>query len=157
MASLHRRPRSKYWRDAAGKLHMRSTKETRRERAWEIARGWEYVERNASNEAQVRRVMSGILHRNTGQALRTSTVREWFAEWLQGKEEATRARYLAVANDFFEYLGARGWVTPERCDAEGWRGLCQSNEGCQAQRQNHRTALASHQIRVQLRAQNASH
>lgn len=86
---------------------MRSTKEIRREKAWEIARGWEHVERNASNEAQVRKVMSEILQRNTGQPLRTPTVREWFVEWLQSKAEGTKDRYQAVANDFFEYLGER--------------------------------------------------
>jgi integrase len=86
---------------------MRSTKEIRREKAWEIARGWEHVERNASNEAQVRKVMSEILQRNTGQPLRTPTVREWFVEWLQSKAEGTKDRYQAVASDFFEYLGER--------------------------------------------------
>src|SRR5437879_3926731 len=111
MASLHRRPRSKYWhagwRDATGKLHMRSTKETRREKAAEIARGSEHVERTATNEAQVRKVMSEILQRNTGQPLRTPTVREWFAEWLQDKSEETKKRYSGTANAFCAQLGER--------------------------------------------------
>ena len=111
MASLHRRPRSKFWhaawRDATGKLHLRSTKETSRQKAFEIARGWEHVERNASNEAQVRKVMSEILERNTGQPLRTPTVREWFTEWLQGKAEETNRRYAGIADAFFDYVGQR--------------------------------------------------
>ena len=111
MASLHRRPRSKYWhaawRDVTGKLHMRSTKESSRQKAYEIARGWEHVERNATNEAQVRKVLSEILERNTGQPLRTPTVREWFAEWLKGKGEETKARYSGVCNSFFAFLVIR--------------------------------------------------
>src|ERR1035438_7563916 len=111
MASLHKRPRSKYWqaawRDAGGKLHIRSTKEAVRNKAWEIARGWEQVERNAKTEAQVRKVVSEILHRNTGQNLRTPTVRAWFKEWLKGKGDETKDRYAGVANGLLEHLGAR--------------------------------------------------
>jgi integrase len=111
MASLHRRPRSKYWhaawRDAGGKLHLRSTRETARQKAWEIARGWEQVERSACNEAQVRKVMSEILQRNTGQPLRTPTVREWFNEWLNRKSAKTKKRYSGVVNAFYTFLGGR--------------------------------------------------
>ena len=108
MASLHRRPRSKYWhaawRDAAGKLHLRSTKETARHKAWEIARGWEHVERNATTEAQVRKVLSEILERNTGQPLRSPTVRQWFTEWVQGKSVETKERYTGIGNAFLKHL-----------------------------------------------------
>lgn len=121
MASLHRRPRSKFWqaawRDAGGKLHIRSTKEVTRNKAWEIARGWELVERNAKTEAQVRKVVSEILHRNTGQNLRTPTVRQWFPQWLKGKGEETEGRYLGVAKAFLVQLKERadqplGGATP---------------------------------------------
>jgi len=111
MASLHRRPRSNYWqaawRDAGGKLHIRSTKETTRNKAWEIARGWEQVERNAKTESQVRKVVAEILHRNTGQTLRTPTAREWFKEWLKGKGEETKGRYSGVAKGFLGHLEKR--------------------------------------------------
>ncbi|MCL4179045.1 MAG: site-specific integrase [Verrucomicrobia bacterium] len=86
---------------------MRSTKETSRQKAYEVARGWEHVERNASNEAQVRKVLSEILERNTGQPLRTPTVRAWFTEWLHGKRDETKARYSGVSNAFFAHLGNR--------------------------------------------------
>ena len=111
MASLHKRPRSKYWqaawRDAGGKLHIRSTKEAVRNKAWEIARCWEQVERNAKTEAQVRKVVSEILHRNTGQNLRTPTVRKWFDEWLKGKGEETKGRYSGVARAFLAHIENR--------------------------------------------------
>jgi hypothetical protein len=37
--------------------------------------------------------MSEILQQNTGQPLRTRTVREWFVEWLQSKAEGAKERY----------------------------------------------------------------
>jgi integrase len=111
MASLHRRIRSKYWhaawRSADGKLHMRTTKETSRPKAWVIALGWEHAERTAKTAGNVRKVMSEILERNTGKPLRTPTVREWFVEWLRGKREDTEARYSGVRNAFLAHLGKR--------------------------------------------------
>ena len=111
MASLHRRPRSKYWhaawRDVAGKLHFRSTKETNRTKAWNIALAWQHCERSAITEANVRKVLSEILERNTGGALRTPSVRDWFTQWLQTKGEETKARYTGISNAFFAFLGGR--------------------------------------------------
>lgn len=95
------------WRDVAGKQHMRSTKETSRNKAQEIARGWEYVEHKARNEAQVRKVMSEILERNTDQPLRTPSVREFFTEWLASKSDETGRRYSGVANAFYGHLSER--------------------------------------------------
>jgi integrase len=111
MASLHRRPRSKYWhaawRDNTGKQHMRSTKETTRQKAMEVALGWNHAERNATSEAQTRKVLSEILQRNTGQALRTPNVRAFFKEWLDGKNGETKDRYTGIANAFLKFLGNR--------------------------------------------------
>lgn len=125
MASLHRRERSKFWqaawRDSTGKLHIRSTKEVVRHKAWEVARGWEHAEKTARTETQVRKVLSEILQRNTGQSLRTPTVRKWFGEWLKGKSEETKGRYAGVEKAFLIYLGERadrplGGVTPADID-----------------------------------------
>jgi integrase len=86
---------------------MRTTKETSRQKAWVIALGWEHAERTAVTAANVRKVMSEILERNTGQALRTPSVREWFAEWLRGKRDDTKDRYSGVRNAFLAHLGRR--------------------------------------------------
>jgi integrase len=111
MASLHRRPRSKYWhaswRDAAGTQHSRTTKETNRQKAWVIALGWEHAERTAITEANARKVLSEILQRNTGHGLRMPTVRNWFTEWLKTKGDETKARYTGISNSFLLHLGKR--------------------------------------------------
>ena len=86
---------------------MRSTKESSRQKAWEIVRGWEHVERNATNQAQVRKVLSEILERNTGEPLKSYTVREWFAFWVKGKSDETKARYIGVGNAFVSHLENR--------------------------------------------------
>lgn len=110
-ASLHRRPRSKFWhaawRDAAGKQHMRSTKETSHSKAQEVANGWERAEHRARNETQVRKVLSEILERNTDQPLRTPSVRDFFTDWLAGKSDETGRRYAGVVNAFYRHLGVR--------------------------------------------------
>ena len=111
MSSVHRRPRSKYWhaawRDASGKLHMRSTKQTSRSKAEEVARGWQFTEDAVRSNAQAQKVVSQILERTTGQSLPTHTVREWFTKWLSGKKEETCKRYTGVANAFYVHLGPR--------------------------------------------------
>ena len=134
-SSLHRRPRSKYWhaswRDASGKQHMRSTKETNRTKAEEIASGWQHAERKARNEAQIRKVLSEILERNTDQPLRTPSVREFFTEWLANKSEETGKRYAGVANAFYVHLGVRADkalkdVMPK--DVEGYVSRMRANK-----------------------------
>jgi len=94
-----------------------------RHKAWEVARGWEHAEKTARTETQVRKVLSEILHRNTGQTLRTPTVRVWFAEWLKGKSEETKGRYSGVEKAFLTHLGERadrplGGVNP--ADIQGY-------------------------------------
>jgi len=111
MASVQRRPRSKFWhgawRDVSGKLHMRSTKEENRTKAQEVVNGWERAEHKARNESQVRKVMSEILERNTDQPLRTPSVREFLTDWLASKSLETGNRYAGVANAFYKHLGER--------------------------------------------------
>lgn len=111
MASLHRRPRSKFWhaawRDASGKLHLRSTHETVRAKAMTVALAYEHAERGVRTEAGIRKVLSDILERNTGRALQSRTVRDWFGEWLKGKGDETQARYEGITKAFLKHLGGR--------------------------------------------------
>lgn len=82
-----------------------------------VALAYEHAERAIRTEAGIRQVLSDILERNTGQSLRIKTVREWFAEWLPGKGEETKARYTGISNAFMKHLGGRadqplGGITP---------------------------------------------
>src|SRR2546426_12734831 len=109
MASVHRRPESKFWhaawRDVHGKLILRSTKQTIRAKALAFTLECERAEKLAGagsfTEAQAREILNDILKRTTtGETLRCPTVTEYFREWLVGKEatkaEGTSARYTKV-------------------------------------------------------------
>jgi hypothetical protein len=69
MASVHKRPRSRYFqaafRDHQGRLIMRSTKVTDRAKALTITLEWERLAKNADElvEAQVLKVISGLMER----------------------------------------------------------------------------------------------
>ena len=63
MASVHKRPASKYWfgawRGSDGRLNLRSTKQTNRSKALGVVVEWERIDKNISNgemaESQIRR------------------------------------------------------------------------------------------------------
>src|SRR2546425_5716386 len=120
MASIHRRPGTPYWhgawRAADGRLILRSTKQTDRKKALAFALECERAEKLAQagtlTEAQARGILNGILERAaTGDTLRCPTARDYFQEWLAGKEatkaEGTAARYKKSVNVFLEHLGNR--------------------------------------------------
>ena len=111
MATAIKRPRSKFWhaawRDASGRLHMRSTKQTNRAKALEIARAWEKAEHEVRSQTQVHLVLSDMLERYTGEKLYNPSVREHFEYWLERKNEETHKRYGGVANAFYRHLQDR--------------------------------------------------
>src|SRR6266480_7778598 len=98
MASVRRFMLSQYWyacfsiRGADGKLKpvQRSTKETNRRRALEIAQKWEAAAHIKLTEAQARKVLGEIyVLVNPGDALVGSTAREWFTAWAKNKSLET--------------------------------------------------------------------
>lgn len=118
VASVHRRLGSKYfhaaWRDATGRLHLRSTKQTERAKALTVALEYERAEKLASSsnltETQAREVLTDILKRtNSGEVLRNPPARQWLLEWLAAKEslkaESTGIRYRLVIEGFVKHLG----------------------------------------------------
>ena len=119
MPSLHKRTRSPYWiasyQDSLGRWLKKSTKATDKALAMKIALSWEEAEQAAKGnrlvESQVRRVMSEIFEKANKQPLHFYTCRDWFTEWLAGKDGATAPRtlmkYKQVTNDFLEHLGDR--------------------------------------------------
>ena len=136
MASIHRDPRGKspYWYCAFtlpdGRRTFRSTKLTDRKQAWDVCLQWDRAAEQGRGgsfvEAQARKVLNTILE-NTGQApLETETIRQFFKNWLDGKELAkkpsTALRYRTVLDRFLTSLGPRadhplGSVTPRSIEA----------------------------------------
>jgi len=121
MASIHKDPRGKspYFYAAFtlpdGRRTFRSTKLTDRKRAWEVCLQWERaaVQGRDGNftEAQARKVLNNILE-NTGQApMQSETINDYFNNWLDGKELAskprTHERYSIVLKKFLASLGQK--------------------------------------------------
>src|SRR5258705_3294779 len=108
MASVHRRPQSKFWhgawRGGDGSLHLRSTKQTERSKALAIALEWERVDKKTGRgemvETQVREVIDDILKRVGEPAIPVPSIKAWLTEWVTEKEssktEGTAQRYKGV-------------------------------------------------------------
>jgi integrase len=131
MASLHKDPRGKspYWYVAFsladGRRAFRSTRQTDRRRAAEVARTIERASRaarcNELTESHVRKWMDELLE-STGQSpARNITVRSFALDWLAGKRltvsPAVARRYERALELFLGELGVRadkplGGVTP---------------------------------------------
>lgn len=119
MASVHKRPASKYWhaawRGSDGVLHLRSTKQTNRSKALSVAVDLERIDKKFSNgemvESQVRQVVNDILERAGEPALPSPATKVWLREWVQEKESSksagTAERYKGVIEGFITHLGGR--------------------------------------------------
>lgn len=120
MASIHRRPQSKYWhaawRATDGTLILRSTKQTDRKAAMAFAVECERAEKQAGagtlTEAQARDILNDILKRTeSGETLRCPSVGDYFREWLASKEASkaagTSVRYAKSVKEFLTHLGDR--------------------------------------------------
>ena len=118
MASVHRRPDSKYWhaawRDVHGNLKLRSSKQTERNKALAFALECERAEKLAGTgtltETQARKIVQDIMERaSSGEVLRNHSVEVWLREWMAGKEarksSATALRYGHIINEFLKHLG----------------------------------------------------
>ena len=83
--------------------------------AWEVCLGIERTESHAKNgtltEQQAKKIIGEILERTTGEPLHNYKVRDWFAHWLDMKEQVrsgkTMDRYRQVIRDFIASLGHR--------------------------------------------------
>lgn len=115
MASLRRKPNSRYWvacfTDSNGVQRQRSTKETNRSKAQRIAEQFESAYRTKLTEAQARKVLSNIYEEVRGETLFHSTVRTFLSGWLESKRAETAAgthkRYANAVDKLIRHLGAR--------------------------------------------------
>ena len=87
----------------------------KRAEAWEVCLGIERAESHAKNgtltEQQAKKIIGEILERTTGEPLHNYKVSDWFAHWLDMKEQVrsgkTMDRYRQVIRDFMASLGNR--------------------------------------------------
>lgn len=113
MASVTKKLRSKYWfacfRDLHGQQHRRSTGQTDRKKALEVARHYELVAQRRLKPQRVRETLAELYRQMYGESVSTATLRNYVTDWLAIKEqEAARASIVAYrksADKFIAYLG----------------------------------------------------
>jgi integrase len=120
MASVHKDGRwNRYWyahfRDALGRRRKKSTGQTSRSKALEIAHGLQRAaneaRRGVLTEARTRELLSEILQSVTGDELRMFTVEQWLQHFVAQKTKSrtvnTAERHRQVTREFLEFLGPR--------------------------------------------------
>jgi integrase len=115
MASLRRKPNSKFWiacfTDHHGDQRQRSTKETRRDVAQKIADRFETAYAQRLTEAQVRKVIADIYEDVRGEVLFHDTTRNYLTKWVQSREKevsvGSHKRYTQIIEDFIDFLGSQ--------------------------------------------------
>jgi integrase len=115
MASLLKRPRSKFWfaafTDANGRRLKKSTKTTDKRLALRIADEFETAANKRRTYLQVRRVLGEFSKNLLGVDMKEPTVREHFQTWLAAKapttSPSTAAFYQYATAKFVTWLGTR--------------------------------------------------
>ncbi len=116
MASVRRKPHSKYWigcysAGKGGKQFQRSTRSTNKKEAEEIARLWERPFRQRLQHEQALRYFADSYQRATGETLTLASTRSFLSKWLARKKIETKPntwkKYQAVVNQFLRFLGDR--------------------------------------------------
>ena len=121
MSSLRKdaKGRSPYWiacySAADGRRLQKSTKQTDRKKALEIALTLERAEKLAGQgtltETRARALLAEVLERTTGDSLPFHTVEGFLRDWLNGKEiskaKTTFRNYVQTVEGFIAHLGKR--------------------------------------------------
>lgn len=115
MASLLRRPRSKYWhayyRDSSGRSYCRSTKLTNRKDAQKVADLWEVTAQRKKSAQHIRSTFANIFQEVYGETMPVATLRQFAGIWLEQKKPetslATLLAYQKTAESFLEHMGDR--------------------------------------------------
>jgi integrase len=114
MASITRKPRSKFWfacfRDANGRQRRRSTKTTDRKKAIKIAEQYEQVGQRKLPARAVRETLAELYREMYNERLPAATVQQFVGNWLEAKKPevspATLAFYKKSTAKFLEFLGS---------------------------------------------------
>ena len=121
MASLHKHSsgRSPYffasYQGVDGKFKLRSTKQTERSKAMQIAleleRAAKLARRGELTEAQSCKIISEMLEKTTGDTIRHVATEKYLKDWLANKSAmkptSTMDRYAHTIQLFLEHLGAK--------------------------------------------------
>src|SRR5262245_61769107 len=98
MASLTRKPRSKFWfacfRDASGKQRRKSTQETNHKKAMKIAEQYEQIAQRKLPVRVVRETIVALAREAYGDVLPAATIRSFTEGWLKAKKLEVGARTL---------------------------------------------------------------
>jgi integrase len=114
MASLTRKPTSKFWfacfRDRNGKQHRVSTGEERKSVAKKIAQQFELVATRKTSRKALWETLNELQQIVGGEENPVATVSEFFKLWLnnrttEGVTVATNESYSVVTSKFLEFLG----------------------------------------------------
>lgn len=122
MASLRKIPGCKNWIACYtlpdGRRKQQSTGTPDRKTAQKLADQYEEATRNMRTARQFHRVVSGIYTQITGDSLPTSTVRDYFTNWLARKHpelsDSTNDFYSIKTRDFLNSLGERAELEMNR-------------------------------------------
>jgi integrase len=115
MASIRQRTGTKFWFACItlpnGRRVQRSTKETNRKKAQQIADKWEAATRARVTARQTQKVIAELYRDITGQHLVFPTVREYFESWVARKKPeivpSSYRLYHDKARRFVNWLGPR--------------------------------------------------
>jgi integrase len=115
MASVRQREGTKFWFACFtlpnGRRVQRSTKETNRKKAQQIAEKWEAATRGRVTARQTQKVIADLYRAITGEHLVFPTVREYFDSWVARKRPETAPStyrfYHDKAQRFLSWLGHR--------------------------------------------------
>jgi len=119
---------------ADGSWIKRSTKQSDRKKALEMALAWQQAERDAAagtlTQERMREILNETLRRTGERTVEFTSARRWLTDWLHGKQattaERTGAEYRTTINSFLEHLGERADLSLEAIrsdDVLGWRDM----------------------------------
>jgi integrase len=115
MASIRQREGTKFWFACVtlpnGRRVQRSTKETNRRQAQQLADKWEAATRGRVTARQTQKVIAELYREITGHHLVFPTVREYFDSWVARKKPETAPSSYRLYHDkarrFINWLGSR--------------------------------------------------
>ena len=116
MASLIKQS-SRYWinafRDASGRQYRRSTGETNKRRAQEVANKLELAAKARGNPSRIRKTLNEFLRDHYGEELPFATTKDFLAQWLAARKAETAPstfnRYGEVTAKFSPSLARKPW------------------------------------------------